>query len=243
MAAHRIYLPHIEAARARAGDQIEIDGDEAHHALAVKRLGVSAAITLINGRGLLAGAVIRSIARRRLTVELTTVEEVARPAPEIRIAAPPPKGPRAEAMIEQLSQIGVSLWLPLMTERSVVEPRDRRLARWRSATVIESAKQSGRAWLMEIADPIDLKTCVEQTPGTTRLLADPQGASGAEAFADWDRLEPVLLLVGPEGGFTEEEIRFLREAGAAPVRLGPHLMRVETAAVVGGAMLVSAGGA
>ncbi len=237
---HRIFLPDLEAAGLSAGGAVEVTGDEAHHAVAVKRVAVSDAVELLNGRGLIARGAVVSTSKRSLTVQVEASAALPRPTPEIIIAAAAPKGPRAEAMIEQMSQIGVSRWIPLVTERSVVEPRDKRIARWRSATVVESTKQCGRAWLMEIDEPTAMGKCLMRSDQPRLLLADADGRRCRAALGELDSARPILLLVGPEGGFSDAEREAIAAAGGTPISLGPHILRSETAAAVGAAAIVAA---
>lgn len=233
LAVHRIYIQDLDPATLGRGVLVEVTGDEARHALSVKRLAVSNRVELLNGRGLVASGSIMSVAKRSLVMQVETMETVPPERPEVMVAAPPPKGPRAEAMIEQLSQLGVTRWIPLVTERSVVEPRDKRVVKWRGATTVQSAKQCGRVWVMEIDDPTPLVDCLKRADQPRLLLADAAGGrcrSGLEAGAE---NRPIMLLVGPEGGFSDVERAIIRTAGATPISLGPHILRIETAAAVG----------
>lgn len=240
MAVHRIFLPDLDATDLSAGGAVEVTGDEAHHALSVKRVAVSDAVELLNGRGVIARGAVVSTSKKSLTVQVEASAALPRPTPEIIIAAAAPKGPRAEAMIEQMSQIGVSRWIPLVTERSVVEPRDKRIAKWRIATVVESAKQCGRAWLMEIDEPTTLSECLARADQPRLLLADADGRGCRESLGELDSARPILLLVGPEGGFSDAERQAIAAAGATPISLGPHILRLETAAAVGAAAIAAA---
>jgi 16S rRNA (uracil1498-N3)-methyltransferase len=137
-----------------------------------------------------------------------------------------PKGERADFLIEKLTELGVTAFTPLQTARSVVHPSDAKRDRLRRH-VIEASKQCGRNVLMELralASWTDLLRC-DDLPGH-RVLAHP------------GTLEPVALpgtntiaAVGPEGGFTDEEVAAALTAGWVAVGLGPRLLRVETAAL------------
>ena len=240
MALHRLYQPALDFDHAHPGAVLDITGDEGKHAAAVKRLGPGERVEILNGRGLIATAIITAASRRSLGVEIVGTRFVDRPQPEVVIAAPPPKGSRAEMMIEQLSQVGVSRFVPLITQRSVVEPRETRLDKWRTITAVESAKQCGRAWLMEIDEPMSLTECLICADRPLRVLADAGGRPCGEVMGDAIANRPILLLVGPEGGFSEAEREAIDAAGAAPVSLGPHILRVETAAVVGAGLILQA---
>lgn len=240
MSLHRIYVEDLDPAGLKPGQHIEITGDEAHHALSVKRLRADEVVELLNGRGLVSRGSIASVSKRSLAVQIEIVEYQPRPSPEVIIAAPAPKGPRAETMIEQLSQIGVSQWIPLVTEWTVAEPRNKRLAKWRSVTVVESAKQCGRVWTMEIDDPTSLANCLNRADRPQLLLADGAGWPCRQAMRGPEGARPVLLLVGPEGGFSKTERTMINAAGVLPVCLSPHILRIETAAAIGAGMILGA---
>lgn len=233
MAAHRILLPE---ARLAPGQRLEVAGPEAHHALRVKRLGEGDLIEVLDGRGTRANAAVAGIERRgrgewTLVAEVREAAQEAPVRPAVRVLAAAPKGPRLEEMLDQLSQVGAASWAPLMTARTVVSPRMGRLLR-AERIAQESAKQCGRSWVMEIGDPTPLVDALSRA-GTRVVLADVSG----DPF-EHDGAEDVTLLVGPEGGFSEGEVRGARQAGAAVCRFGLHTMRVETAAVVAAAIVL-----
>jgi 16S rRNA (uracil1498-N3)-methyltransferase len=163
------------------------------------------------------------------------------PAPcTIRVGTAVPKGERFGWLIEKAVELGVARLTPLIAERSVVDPRESKLDRLRK-TVVEASKQSGRSRLMDIDAPSELRPFLESTEGL-RLLADPAGAS-PEEWPPIARGEVVRLAVGPEGGFTDAERALALEQGWRPIRLGPNILRIETAAVAGvAAILARCGG-
>jgi 16S rRNA (uracil1498-N3)-methyltransferase len=232
---HRI---HIGGARLDVGDRAEIAGPEAHHATRVKRLAEGDAVELINGRGWRGLAVVRAITKagkgeRVLTVEVQEGSEAPQPTPRVHVLAAPPKGERLAEMIDQLSQVGVASWSPLVTSRTVVSPREGKLVRAeRIAT--EAAKQCGRLWTMEIGPPTQLAQAMARRD-TRLLVADASGSLYAHGGE-----QDITLLVGPEGGFADDEIRRARDAGAGVCSFGRHVMRVETAAVVSAGIILDA---
>ncbi len=240
MALHRLYHACLAHDAPEPGDLIEIAGDEARHAASVKRLGAGAAVEVFDGLGLVAPGVIESLGRRALRIRVAAIRRVDRARPALIVAAPPPKGARAEAMIDQLSQVGAARFIPLITQRRVVEPRETRVAKWRQATAVESAKQCGRAWLIEIDDPTPLADVLRAQRDSVLLVGDSRGDSAHQALHDAGAAPSVALLIGPEGGFTDDEREAIRAAGAAAIALGPHLLRVETAAAVGAAVVIAA---
>jgi 16S rRNA (uracil1498-N3)-methyltransferase len=212
---------------------VTLDDQETHHARRVLRLEPGAALDLFDGRGTIAQGTLQSWTGGA-TVRLMHIAHVPALRPTLDLAVAIPKGPRADEMVNQLSQLGVDRLIPLRTQRGVVDPRAGKIEKFTRIT-IESAKQCGRAWLMEVAEP----ATVEETlrgPHDLRLLAAP-GAPATSAHAG--RLHSasrVLALIGPEGGWTEEETGRAAAAGALGWSLGPHVLRIETAAIVAAAL-------
>jgi len=241
MGAHRVYLPLAEtegdapstcSGGPSEGRVVRILGDEAHHAVRVKRLAVGEPVELLDGAGGILGAVFRGAERLgkksgwAIDLEIVSARTEERVRPRIEVCCPPPKGPRLESMIDQLSQCGAAAWRPLAAKRSVTEPRDGKMRRL-DRVAGEAAKQSGRAWPLEILGPIAFERAVARSPDTEIVVADASG----EPHRPGADVDSVRLVVGPEGGFTRGELVRARDAGATVARFGPHVMRVETAAV------------
>ncbi len=243
MAHHRVYLPDSIP---QTGSIIEITGDEAHHAVRVKRLGIDAQLELLTGWGVRASGTIREIVKVptrhgkadwvvRLLIERVVKEPQIRPS--LAVHASVPKGPRLDDMIDQLSQVGAASWSPLVCARTVVTPRTGKMLK-AERTAAEAAKQCGRAWTMTIGEPVSFADALARThPGCVRdsrlVLADASGEPFEAGPSD-----DITLLIGPEGGFSETEIEAAREAGASVCRFGPLVLRVETAAVVGAGVIL-----
>ncbi|OAI55206.1 hypothetical protein AYO44_00400 [Planctomycetaceae bacterium SCGC AG-212-F19] len=207
---------------------VELQGAEAHHLATVCRLRAGALVCLFNGDGREYPAVVAVVERKRVVLEVQAVEMPARELPfSLELAAPLPKGDRAQLLVEKLTELGVTRFVPLRCARSVVVPREstqEKLERW----VIEASKQCGRNVLMEIATPADWPSYVARADlPAQRLVAHP---SGHDVPLRVEGL-PTAIAVGPEGGFTDEEIAKAVEAGWQVVGLGPRIMRVETAAI------------
>lgn len=243
MSTHRIYHPPPVL----PATTVEVPGDEAHHAIRVKRLEVADPVELLDGRGHIAHARVKqtlklpkSHAAGQWALELV-IEDVltfAPASPRIEVWAPTPKGERLDQLIDQLSQVGAAAWIPLEASRTVADPTPTKLGRLDRITT-EAMKQCGRPWLLEIAAPRSFQAAIAPAPDTRVILADAQGqAAGAAAAAP----PPVIrLLIGPEGGFTPEELAQARAAGVTFTSFGPHTMRIETAAVVAAAALIARG--
>lgn len=226
--AHRVYFSDL--AGVGPGADLVITGDEAGHAARAKRLRPGEPVALLDGRGLVADAeVLRTEAGKRalLEVRLGAVRRVAPASPRVEVWCPPPKGDRLETMIDQLSQAGATAWRPLRTARSERDAfRPDKLER----VAIEAAKQCGRAWTLAIGDWADFGDAIADDRAA---LADASGRPGGPAGGD------IVLLIGPEGGWTPEELAQAAGAGRPVVRFGPHAMRIETAAVAGAACLLT----
>jgi len=236
MGVHRLFE---EGLVARDGDVIVIGGEEAYHAARVKRVEVGERVQVLNGAGLLADGEVAEIRKGRDGWEVAVrvlgarVMEVEKPQVEVWTGVP--KGDRLEDMVDQLAQIGVAAWGPVHAARSVVEPREGKMTRV-SRRAVEASKQCGRAWSMRVEEGGDLKVALGAAPSRVRVvLADASGGGYVRTGA-----ERIRVLVGPEGGWTEDEVRMAREAGAAVARFGAHVMRVETAGPVAAAVVLAA---
>jgi 16S rRNA (uracil1498-N3)-methyltransferase len=222
------------------GGAVELHGPEAHHLATVCRLRPGDAVCLFNGDGHEYPARVLTAERRRVTVEVLDRSSPSRELPfTLEVAAPLPKGDRAQLLAEKLTELGVTTFIPLKTQRSVAQPREARLEKL-ERHVIEASKQCGRVTLMQVR-PLTAWAawCAEAGPNVLRVLAHPTGPGLLGAL----RLAPGQALraaVGPEGGFIEEEVEQGRAAGWHVVDLGPRILRVETAALVLAAWAVTA---
>jgi 16S rRNA (uracil1498-N3)-methyltransferase len=213
----------------------ELQGAEAHHLAVVSRVRPGDLVCLFNGDGREYPARILTAARRRVTLDVSTPIAPARELPfAVEVAAPLPKGDRAQFLVEKLTELGVTTYVPLRTRRSVVHPRETRrdkLERY----VIEASKQCGRNVLLQVQPLADWESyCRRDDLPAWRVLAharpDAEIQSGGhlDSGAKGDR----VFAVGPEGGFTDEEVAVARGAGWEVIDLGPRILRVETAALV-----------
>ena len=221
-----------------AGDRAVLEGDEARHLTRVLRAKVGDTVSLFDGRGREWPARVASLGRDR--VELDTTEPTVDPVPvaiPLTLAVALPKGERQKWMVEKLTELGAARLVPLETTRGVAEATASAQARL-ERVVVEACKQCGRNTLMEIAAGHPLKRLLAEVPaGACVVIAHPDGTPLDVAAIPTTATE-IIALVGPEGGFTDEELGTADRAGVIRISLGPHILRVETAAIALAARLV-----
>ena len=223
------------------GQVVEIAGDEAMHATKSKRLREGDGCVVCDGAGVVVSGVVVRATKSRVEVEVVSSEVVAPLRPRVEVFGATPKGQRLDKMLDMLGQCGCALWRPLSTSRGVVAPGAHKLERARRISV-EALKQSGGAHLMAIGEEVSFTDALTPTPGTRIVLADGTGEQAVRGLGEG--VGTVRLLVGPEGGFTDEERAMALEQGRATcVSLGPLVMRIETASVVGAAWAMGLGSA
>ena len=239
-----------------SADHVQFDEDDAHHARRVLRLSVGDRVELLDGRGRVAQATVIAL-KPDVLAGVEMVHEFQPLQPRLIVAGPLPKGDRADAMINSLAQLGVDQFIPLATERGVVKPRGTKIGRL-SKVSREAAKQSGCPWLMDITPVASLPDVMAMPaddrriatgPGpaerelatvTSHIVAHSNSATSESTHTDSPPAthdSTVLVLIGPEGGWTPAEHDAARQAGFAAWRLGPHIMRIETAACAAAAII------
>ena len=226
---------------------VALTGPEAHHLTAVRRFAVGDIVTLFNGDGREHRARVVEIGKKSVALQVTGVESPNRELGfSLHVASALPKGDRGDFLIEKLTELGVTDFTPLETQRGIVKASEAKADKLRRA-VIEASKQCGRNFLMLVHSPARwLDWCRAQSgrrliahPGDPEAQArDSAGASLAlRALPSFDASDRVTIAVGPEGGFSEQELQAARAAGWEMLALGPRILRVETAAVAAAAVL------
>jgi 16S rRNA (uracil1498-N3)-methyltransferase len=217
----------VEARRAT------LTGAEAHHLAHVMRAGPGTEVTLFDGSGAEFTARVEQVGRSSVELLLLSRHEVDRELPfALTLGVALPKGDRQRWLVEKATELGVTRLVPLTTRRGVAQPVGQAIGRLRRY-VVEASKQCGRNRLLEISQPQEVTDYLASAPGgAIRWLAQPGGeplppADGVHALA-----AGVFLAIGPEGGFTEEEVSAALESGWHAVSLGPRILRIETAAVL-----------
>ncbi|MFO1047518.1 MAG: 16S rRNA (uracil(1498)-N(3))-methyltransferase [Geminicoccaceae bacterium] len=226
MSAHRLHV----AERLNAGLTLGVAGDRAHYLRNVLRLREGGDLRLFNsGDGEWAGRIV-AVARHRIDVRLEQRlrEPADEPGPTLVFA--PIRRNRLDWLIEKAVELGVARLVPVLTARSVV--RLDQVDRLR-AIVVEAAEQCERLSVPAVTEPEPLEQWLARRPARPLLLADERGG-GMPIAAAWRAHSEAELLIGPEGGFTDEEREaLLQRVGAVSTTLGPLILRAETAALVG----------
>ncbi len=228
------------------GPEFVLDGSEGRHAVSVKRLRAGEDVVLTDGLGRWVEGVVKTAeGKDRLVVTgIHAVREEPVPRPRITVVQALPKGDRGELAVETMSETGVDAIVPWAASRCITQWKGERglkaLAKWR-ATAREAGKQSRRVRFAEVADAM-----------TTKQVAAFLAKAEFAAVLHEDRVYPglplatvelpsegeIVLVVGPEGGVSPEELAMFTGAGAAVCRLGRSVLRTSTAGTAAGALLL-----
>ena len=228
----RLTRVHVDQAL-RAGSEIALPEGPATHLSRVLRLGVGDACVLFNGDGHDYPARIVALGKRELRVAIDAATAVERESPlRLVLLQGIARGEKMDLILQKATELGVAELRPLWSQRSEVkldEARaEKRLAHWRSV-VASACEQSGRARVPEVVAPLALSAALAALPaGGLRLILDPDGELAFSTLSV-DADAPVHLAIGPEGGWSPLDREQLRAAGFAGLRLGPRILRTETA--------------
>lgn len=214
--------------RTLLGEEVSIalDAAQANYLGNVLRLTPESELLVFDGTSGEWLARITEAAKRRMTLKVERRTREPENIPDVWLAFAPVKRAQTDWLVEKATELGAARLVPVMTQRTVAERV--RLDRLESIA-IEAAEQCGRTRLPEIAEPVQLNRFVaERDPARHFYFADESGGGPVSATF---REGPAVILIGPEGGFTEEERTFVRGAGATAISLGPRILRAETAAL------------
>ncbi|MGN5389894.1 16S rRNA (uracil(1498)-N(3))-methyltransferase [Streptomyces sp. JL7001] len=228
------------------GAEFVLDGPEGRHAVSVKRLNPGEQVVLTDGRGGWAEAVVKAAAGKdRLVVAVASAGREEEPAVRITVVQALPKGDRGELAVETMTETGVDAIVPWQASRCITQWRGDRgaksLAKWR-ATAREAGKQSRRVRFPEVAEAMSTKQVAALLAGADLAMVlheDRDTPSQALATAELPASGSVVLVVGPEGGVSPEELEVFAAAGAHPYRLGRSVLRTSTAGTAAAAVLLA----
>jgi 16S rRNA (uracil1498-N3)-methyltransferase len=223
-------LPLFLVSRLPDGGEFVLDGPEGHHAASVQRLRVGEGLLLGDGRGGLARAVVRAVGKGRLETTIEDRYDEAQPMPRMVVAQGIAKGDRGELAVQAMTELGVDAILPWAASRCVAQWRGERGERSREkwvSTAREAAKQARRSWVPEIGGDPDVSTKQLLKLNPTFVLHEE--AQQRLSTVEIREAGEILMIVGPEGGIDEHELKLFVEAGAVLVRLGNNVLRTSTA--------------
>ena len=209
------------------GNRVELDAAQANYLGNVLRLGVGRELLIFDGISGEWLARITDSAKKRMTLSVERKTREAEPISDVWLAFAPVKRAQTDWLVEKATELGSARLIPVMTQRTVAERV--RLDRLESIA-IEAAEQCGRTRLPEIEELTGLKQLIDGREASRTLYFADEG--GGEAASSAFKAGPALILVGPEGGFTDEERSVVRSAAnAVAISLGPRILRAETAAL------------
>ena len=225
-----------------AGDVLELSGDEARHAVVVRRIRVGEQVTLTDGAGTSTTCTVTATSRSALSATVDAVATAEPETPRVVVVQAIPKGDRGEQAVEMLTEVGVDVIVPWAASRSVSvwrgDKQARALARWRS-TAREAAKQSRRTWFPEVSDMVSTADVVALLRDADVPVVLHEAASGPLADLPVPGRGEIVIVVGPEGGISEDELAAFAQVGAEAVRMGSSVLRSSTAGVAATAALLA----
>lgn len=228
-----------------AGQQLELPADVAHH-INVVRMEPGDTLTLFNGDGGEYTAVLTEVQKKKAWAELKVFDprEVELPF-AVTLAQALPEGTKMDWIIEKAVELGVAGIQPLATRRCVVrlsaERAEKKLEHW-NGIVVSASEQCGRNRLAPVTAPLEFREWISRQDLHKRVILTPRAS---ESLADWARHQPaqaLSIMVGPEGGFSDEEEAEALRHGALPLSIGPRVLRTETAALAAVSILSAAWG-
>jgi 16S rRNA (uracil1498-N3)-methyltransferase len=225
----RIY----QAGSIRLDQTLELSPEAGQHVGVVLRMQPGDSITLFCGDNRELDALLVAVHKKRVSVKIVAERVVNRESPrEIHLAQAISKGERMEFVMQKAVELGVASISPIITSRSVVKldpaRMEKKLAQWQ-AIAIAACEQSGRNQIPLINNACSLDDYLQQNKLPLKFVLDPRESKTWRDY-DFDQSE-LALLIGPEGGFSEEELKQIFSAGFNPLRLGPRVLRTETAAI------------
>jgi len=217
-------------AAALTGDRVVVDGAEGRHAADVRRLRVGEQVHVGDGCGRLVHGLVAEVGRGRIEVDVESRTEVAAPSPRFVVVQALAKGGRDLDAVEAMTEVGADEIVAWAAERSVAKPTERTLSKW-SATAREAAKQSRRAWIPHVSGPMSTAEVCKRIESASLAIVLHEDATERLAVLAMPDGGDVVLVVGPEGGVSPDEVDTFASAGAHLCRLGDNVLRTSTAGV------------
>ncbi len=230
------------------GEKIYVEKEESHHIVDVMRLREGDAVTVFDGTGKEYRGTIASTENKRVIIDVTDVNSVSKKQTvSISLAQAIPKKDKMDLIIQKATELGVEEILPVESARTVVKPkgerRQRKIERWQKI-VVEASKQCGRTELPKVREIVRFDAILDYIPKCDLVIMPslskkaislksvlPPKADQPQAEENVTKPKKILVIIGPEGGFSEDEIARAAEKGAVLVSLGNLTLRSDTAAI------------
>ena len=227
----------------RIGGIVEVTGDEARHAVVVKRTRPGESVLLADGAGRAVRGRVVAVEKNRLALEVTEILGVLPRAHRFVVAQALAKGDRSELAVEIMTELGVDEILAWQASRSIVRWQGERgaksLGRW-AATAREATKQSRRFRIPEVS-AADTSRVAERIGAAELALVLHESAEKTLSRVNLPDAGEILLIVGPEGGISPDELERFQQAGAVPVRISDGVLRTSTAGAIAIGQLTALG--
>ena len=225
------------------GDVFALEGPEGRHAVSARRLRAGEEVVLTDGAGTAASGTVAAVeGKDRMDVAVVDVRTEPVPRPRLTVVQALPKGDRGEVAVETMTETGVDAVVPWTASRCVTQWKGERgrksLAKWR-ATAREAGKQSRRTRFPEITEAASTREVARLLAGAAFAGVLHEAGEVPLATAPLPAEGDLVLVVGPEGGVSPEELAMFEEAGAVPYKLGPSVLRTSTAGTAAGAVLLA----
>lgn len=227
------------------GDRVTLGGPEGRHAALVRRLTPGERLDLCAGLGVVAECVVAVAHKEKLDLTVGEVVTHPEPSPRVVVVQALPKGDRGETAVETMTEIGVDVVVPWSASRAIVQWKGERgekaLAKWR-ATAREAAKQSRRAWWPEVTPPASTAEVAKLLGDAALAVVLHEDAESALAGLPMPAAGDVVLVVGPEGSISPQELAAFEAAGARAYRMGPTVLRTSTAGTAAATVVLANSG-
>ena len=207
--------------------------EESHHLVRVLRVQPGQEITLFDGQGGVAEAVIESVAKTAVEARISTHWKIPKPTVEIDLIQAVPKPDRWELVLQKAVELGATTIRPVLTQHTEFKPNPKKQERW-DKIVLNAAQQCEVRWVPKL-HPLETFSAILPLLESYDLVLIGSLYEGTKPFRDIaiSGKNKVALLIGPEGDFSAEEVRAAVQAGASPVSFGNRILRTETAAIYG----------
>ena len=228
----KFIIPQITSTPSKA----IIQGQDARHIARVLRLAPGDPIAITNGRGRDYSAQIAAVSLTRIDVDILSTSESSTESPvHITLCSGMLKDKKMDMVIKHVTQLGIHGWIPFFCQRSIPTPAakrlDKRHQRWETIAR-ESLKQCGRSLVPKIHKPLSLERLLDQSQDHDLKIAFWENAVlKLDTLEESSSFQNVMILIGPEGGFSKTEIGLAEEKGFLSYSLGPRILRAETAAI------------